>query len=75
MSATQWTTFEFKVVDEIKASELLSVWKKLVKNLRDKCNETKMPPLKNIPYPPNEMIMDSINEFLKIWSSPEPDVE
>lgn len=69
------TTFEFEVVEEIKASELIPVWKSAVKNLRDNGNETNRPILKDIPYPPNDMIKESVNEFLKIWGSPEPDGE
>lgn len=63
-----YTSFEFEVDDEIKASELQPLWKRAVKNLRDKCNGTNEPSLKNIPYPPNEMVRDSVNDFLKRWN-------
>ncbi len=59
------TTFEFNIDSELTVDELLPIWKSSVKNLRDKCNSERKEPLKNISYPSNEQIKDSIADFLK----------
>ncbi len=58
------TNSEFTAYGELTVDDLMPVWKKAVKNLRDECNKTKEQVLKGIPYPPNEMIRDSISGFL-----------
>ena len=58
------TNSEFTTYGELTVSDLMSIWKKAVKNLRDECNKTMEEALKDIPYPPNEMIRDSIFGFL-----------
>lgn len=71
------TNFQFEIEgDDIHHSELEPLWKSAVKNLRDKCNETNEPSIKNIPYPPNDMVRASVVDFLKRWAeSPEKEEE
>lgn len=59
------TTLEFTIDEPMTVDELMPIWKSAVKNLRDKCNAEREEPLKNIPYPSNEQVKESIVDFLK----------
>jgi hypothetical protein len=62
------TNIEFIAESDITTEDLTPLWKTSVKNLRDECNKTNQEPLKNIPYPSNEQVKYSIEEFLKVWT-------
>lgn len=59
------TTIEFMIDSPMTVEELMPIWKSSVKNLRDKCNDERKEPLKNIPYPSNDQVKESIASFLK----------
>jgi hypothetical protein len=59
------TTTELIVEAGLTVEELILIWEKSVKNLRDKCNNERKDPLKNIPYPSNEQVRASVVEFLQ----------
>lgn len=63
------TNFEFVENPKMTIQDLIPLWKKSVKNLRDECNKKNQGPLKDIPYPSNDQVKSSIQEFLIDWEN------
>ena len=59
------SNYEFQMEEELTEQDLMPLWKRSVKHLKDECNKlTQYPELKKIAYPSNDFCKESIRIFL-----------